>query len=76
MYEYNLQLKKTKQNKNWCLLFVSQEITDMDRDKEAMWLISLRHTFDFTPETFALAISIMDRVSTLVKVSVWKAFVK
>jgi hypothetical protein len=48
----------------------------MDRDKEAMWLISLRHTFDFTPETFALAISIMDRVSTLVKVSVWKAFVK
>lgn len=46
----------------------SQEITDMDRDKEAMWLMSLRHVFDFSPETFVLALSVMDRVSTLVKI--------
>ena len=40
----------------------------MERDKEAMWLVSLRHVFDFAPETYVLAVSIMDRVSTLVKV--------
>lgn len=40
----------------------------MDRDKAAQWLVQLSHTFDFTPETFVLAISIMDRVSQLVKV--------
>lgn len=45
-----------------------QEITDMDRDKEAIWLTSLRHIFHFSPETFVLAVSIMDRVSTLVKI--------
>jgi len=45
-----------------------QEITDMDRDKEAIWLMSLRRTFDFNPETFALAVSIMDRISALVKI--------
>eukprot|EP00745_Piridium_sociabile_P034557 TRINITY_DN59458_c1_g2_i1.p1 TRINITY_DN59458_c1_g2~~TRINITY_DN59458_c1_g2_i1.p1 ORF type:complete len:338 (+),score=89.02 TRINITY_DN59458_c1_g2_i1:221-1234(+) len=46
----------------------TQEITDMERDKEAFWLIQLSHSFDFSPETYALAISIMDRVSTLVKI--------
>lgn len=46
----------------------AQEITDAERDKEAFWLIQLSHSFDFTPETYALAISIMDRVSTLVKI--------
>lgn len=42
----------------------------MERDKEAYWLVQLSQTFDFAPETFVLAISIMDRVSTLVKVSI------
>lgn len=46
----------------------TQEITDMERDKEAFWLIQLSQSFDFAPETYALAISIMDRVSTLVKI--------
>ncbi|XP_076446080.1 cyclin-I-like [Babylonia areolata] len=46
----------------------AQEITDMERDKEAFWLIQLSQSFDFAPETYALAISIMDRVSTLVKI--------
>lgn len=46
----------------------SQEITDMERDKEAFWLIQLSQSFDFAPETYALAISIMDQVSTLVKI--------
>ena len=42
----------------------------MERDKEAYWLVQLSQTFDFAPETFVLAISIMDRVSTLVMVSI------
>lgn len=46
----------------------TQEITDMERDKEAFWIIQLSQSFDFSPETYALAISIMDRVSTLVKI--------
>ncbi|KAL8606235.1 hypothetical protein ACOMHN_012867 [Nucella lapillus] len=46
----------------------SQEITDMERDKEAFWIIQSSRSFDFAPETYALAISIMDRVSTLVKI--------
>jgi len=53
------------------LCFVSQEITDMERDKEAYWLVQLSQTFDFAPETFVLAISIMDRVSSLVKVGTY-----
>lgn len=43
----------------------------MERDKEAYWLVQLSQTFDFAPETFVLAISIMDRVSTLVKVGTY-----
>ncbi|KAK7097040.1 hypothetical protein V1264_004077 [Littorina saxatilis] len=46
----------------------SIQITDMERDKEAYWLVQQSQTFDFAPETFALAISVMDRVSTLVKI--------
>lgn len=40
----------------------------MERDKEALWIIQQSRSFDFAPETYALAISIMDRVSTLVKI--------
>ncbi|KAK7496512.1 hypothetical protein BaRGS_00012164 [Batillaria attramentaria] len=46
----------------------SQEITDTERDRAAIWLVQLSQTFDFAPETYVLAISIMDRVSQLVKI--------
>lgn len=46
----------------------SQEITDEERDRAALWLVQLSQTFDFAPETYVLAISLVDRVSQLVKI--------
>lgn len=46
----------------------SQEITDEERDRAALWLVQLSQTFDFAPETYVLAITIMDRVSQIVKI--------
>lgn len=45
-----------------------QEVSDMERDKTARWLVQLSQAFDFAPETYVLAVALTDRVAQHVKV--------
>lgn len=56
-----------------CIIFnnhdlMVQEVSDMERDKTARWLVQLSQAFDFAPETYVLAVALTDRVAQHVKV--------
>lgn len=54
-------------------LFV-QEVNGNQRDEAVRWMLFLNRRFGFTPETFGLSVSLLDRFHCLVKVSLVKWF--
>lgn len=68
MLSSNLDKERQLWEHNFIKLSCNQAITEQQRDEAATWLTHLAAQFQFLPETCGLAVLLMDRVLSLVKV--------